>query len=73
MEHLYVIHNKSYHDALIRVAWNGDNPLNYVEDVMIYCPEDQSQTRVAKKTDVYSGTSRHDLLPDFIGRTTLLY
>lgn len=73
MEHLYVILNKSYHDALIRVACNGDNPLKFIEDVVIYCPEDPSQTRVAKRADVYSGVSKHNLLTDFAGRTTILY
>lgn len=73
MEQLYVILNKSYHDALIRVACDGDNPLRFIEDVLIYCPEDPSKTRVAKRADVYTGVSKHDLLPDFVGHTTILY
>lgn len=72
MEHLYVILNKSYHDALIRVAYNGDNPLKFIEDVLIYCPEDPSQTRVAKRADVYYGVPKHTLLSDFVGHTTIL-
>ena len=70
MEHLYVILNKSYHDALLKVAF-GENPLRFVDSVAIYCPEDPTQNRVL---DFGLDQFRGGKMPaEFVGHTTILY